>query len=101
MNQERLTEDALYDACDNSSTAQGVYLVGVDTEAGGWCTSHIYILRLSLSVYLLVLLLRPFIVGHCHVVTFFYVIRYAVHSINSPDNSPFSDSVLPVLSLPY
>ena len=23
------------------------------------------------------------------------------HSINSPDNSPFSDSVLPVLSLPY
>ena len=23
------------------------------------------------------------------------------HSINSPDNSPFSHSVLPVLSLPY
>ena len=23
------------------------------------------------------------------------------HSINSPDNSPFSDSVLPVLFLPY
>ena len=29
------------------------------------------------------------------------VLSTAFHSINSPDNSPFSHSILPVLSLPY
>ena len=31
----------------------------------------------------------------------FMVLSTVFHSINSPDNSPFSHSVLPVLSLPY
>ena len=31
----------------------------------------------------------------------FMALSTVFHSINSPDNSPVSDSVLPVLSLPY
>ena len=31
----------------------------------------------------------------------FMALSTVFHSINSPDNSPFSHSVLPVLSLPY
>ena len=31
----------------------------------------------------------------------FLTLSTVFHSINSPDNSPFSDSVLPVLYLPY
>ena len=31
----------------------------------------------------------------------FVALSTVFHSINSPDNSPFSHSVLPVLSLPY
>ena len=34
-------------------------------------------------------------------ISVFIVLSTVFHSINSPDNSPFSDSVLPVLSLPY
>ena len=34
-------------------------------------------------------------------VSVFMALSTVFHSINSPDNSPFSDSVLPVLSLPY
>ena len=34
-------------------------------------------------------------------VSVFMALSAVFHSINSPDNSPFSDSVLPVLSLPY
>ena len=34
-------------------------------------------------------------------VSVFKALSTVFHSINSPDNSPFSDSVLPVLSLPY
>ena len=34
-------------------------------------------------------------------VSVFMALSTAFHSINSPDNSPFSHSVLPVLSLPY
>ena len=34
-------------------------------------------------------------------ISIFIALSAVFHSINSPDNSPFSDSVLPVLSLPY
>ena len=34
-------------------------------------------------------------------VSVFMTLSTVFHSINSPDNSPFSHSVLPVLSLPY
>ena len=34
-------------------------------------------------------------------VSVFMALSTVFHSINSPDNSPFSHSVLPILSLPY
>ena len=34
-------------------------------------------------------------------ISVFMALSTVFHSINSPDNSPFSDSNLPVLSLPY
>ena len=34
-------------------------------------------------------------------ISVFMALSTVFHSISSPDNSPFSDSVLPVLSLPY
>ena len=34
-------------------------------------------------------------------ISVFMALSTVFHSINSPDNSPFSHSVLPVLSLPY
>ena len=34
-------------------------------------------------------------------VSVFMALLTVPHSVNSPDNFPFSDSVLPVLSLPY
>ena len=34
-------------------------------------------------------------------ISVFVALSTAFHSINSPDNSPFSHSVLPVVSLPY
>ena len=34
-------------------------------------------------------------------ISVFMALSTVFHSINSPDNSPFSDSVLPVFSLPY
>ena len=34
-------------------------------------------------------------------ISVFMALSTVFHSINSPDNTPFSHSVLPVLSLPY
>ena len=34
-------------------------------------------------------------------ISVFIALSTVFHSINSPDNSPFSHSVLPVISLPY
>ena len=34
-------------------------------------------------------------------ISVFMALSTVFHSINSPDDSPFFDSVLPVLSLPY
>ena len=51
-------------------------------------------LSLSLSVFLSVSLVLMS-------VSAFIALSTVFHSIHSPDNSPFSDSVRPVLSLPY
>ena len=55
-----------------------VYVFGINLPS---LPTHFYSVLVSISVFM--------------------ALSTAFHSINSPDNSPFSHSVLPLLSLPY